>query len=168
MHFKYAKWRWLRHHDQVDDQDVQFDAFVSYASDDQEWVDQVLSKSMERPGFKLCLHERDFQVGRSITENIVDCMGKSRYCLIILSHHYIKSNWCIFEAQVAQSLMKDKLTMIVLDKDVVGKSSLANGIKTLIKTRTFIIWDGHDHKFWRRIDDAMSRSSTGLSILNYQ
>ena len=71
--------------------------------------------------------------------------------------HHVSWTWatCPYEAQVAQSLMKNKLTMIVLDKEVTNKNNLSSGIKTWIKTRTFILWDETDKKFWRRIDDAM-------------
>ena len=72
------------------DIDIKYDAFVSYSGLDQEWIDQVLIPNLE-PGYRLCLHERDFQLGRSITENIVDSIAKSQSCLIILSENYVKS-----------------------------------------------------------------------------
>merc|ERR1712223_1696937 len=124
---------------------IEYDAFVSYSGLDQDWIDQVLVPNLE-PGYRLCLHERDFQLGRSMTEN------------------YVKSTWCNFEAQVAQAIMKEKLSTIVLDNQVVtGKASLSSSaIKSLVKTRTFITWDEKDSKFWRRIDEAMSRATASF------
>ena len=114
IRFEYARWRWLRDNNvDLKAYDIEFDAFVSYSGLDQDWIDQVLVPNLE-PGYRLCLHERDFQLGRSITENIVDCMAKSKSCLIILSENYVKSTWCNFEAQVAQAIMKEKLSTIVL------------------------------------------------------
>ena len=166
IRFEYARWRWLRDNNvDLKDIDIKYDAFVSYSGLDQEWIDQVLVPNLE-PGYRLCLHERDFQLGRSITENIVDSIAKSQSCLIILSENYVKSTWCNFEAQVAQAIMKEKLTTIVLDNQVVTeKASLSSSaIKSLVKTRTFITWDEKDSKFWRRIDEAMTRASSQINL----
>ena len=110
------------------------------------------------PEYKLCLHERDFAIGRSITDNIVDFMAKSEQCLIILSKSYLQSEWCNFEAKVAQHIMKDKLQMIVLDNDVIEKSNLSEVVKSLIKTQTFLLWSEKDGTFWRRLDEALNAS----------
>ena len=118
IRFEYARWRWLRDNNvDLKAYDIEFDAFVSYSGLDQDWIDQVLVPNLE-PGYRLCLHERDFQLGRSITENIVDCMAKSKSCLIILSENYVKSTWGNFEAQVAQAIMKEKLSTIVLGETI--------------------------------------------------
>lgn len=120
------------------------------------------------PGYKLCLHQRDFSIGKSITENIVESMSKSKGCLIILSDDYLKSNWCNFEAQVAQSIMGDKITMIILDPQVLNTTcKLTTIIKTLIKTRTYITWDAKDTKFWRRIGNAMARTESMIDTVTY-
>lgn len=132
---------------------------MSYSGLDQEWVQDCLVQNLE-PGYKLCLHERDFDVGRSITENIVNFMSKSKSCLIILSENYLKSNWCNFEAQIAQTLMKqDAVTMILLENELATRSNLSISVKSLVKTRTFIIWDEKDAKFWRRVDEALTRNT---------
>ena len=62
--------------------------------------------------------------------------------------------------------MKEKLTTIVLDNQVVTeKTSLSSSaIKSLVKTRTFITWDEKDSKFWRRIDEAMTRASSQMNL----
>ena len=120
-------------------------------------LDSILVPNME-PEYKLCLHERDFAIGRSITDNIVDFMAKSKQCLIILSRSYLQSEWCNFEAKVAQHIMKDKLQMIVLNDDVIDKSNLSEVVKSLIKTQTFLLWSEKDGTFWRRLDEALNAS----------
>ena len=156
IEFKLARWRWERKNELESEQ--KFDVFVSYSSNDQDWIDHILMKNLE-PGYKLCLHERDFQIGQSIIENIVECLSQSKCCFIILSENYVKSDWCNFEALVAQTILKDKLTMIVLDQEVTAQKNLSAVIKALVKTRTFINWDEKDSKFWRRIDEAITRKT---------
>lgn len=98
----------------------------------------------------------------------MESMSKSKGCLIILSDDYLKSNWCNFEAQVAQSIMGDKITMIILDPQVLNTTcKLTTIIKTLIKTRTYITWDAKDTKFWRRIGNAMARTESMIDTVTY-
>ena len=42
---------------------------------------------------KLCLHERDFKIGRPIAENIVAALEESRTCVLVLTDSYAKSGW---------------------------------------------------------------------------
>ena len=152
--YKYARWKLIRNQlEDFGESDKIFDVFVSYAGADQDFIDKLVP-NME-PEYKLCLHERDFLIGRSITDNIVDFMAKSKFCLIILSSHYLQSEWCTFEAKVAQHIMKDKLQMIVLDTKEITEKSKSQAIKSLIKTQTFLIWNENDGKFWRRLDEAL-------------
>jgi hypothetical protein len=44
-------------------------------------------------GLQLCLHERDFKIGRPIAENIVACLEQSRSFVLVLSSSYAKSSW---------------------------------------------------------------------------
>ena len=86
-----------------------YDAFVSYNNADREFVQAVLLPELEegeKPNMRLCVHERDFKVGKSIFENIVECLEASRACIIVLSREYAKSEWCRFEAQMALQLFQ--------------------------------------------------------------
>lgn len=80
-----------------------YDVFVSYSDNDRAWVLDELIPNMENPtDINICLHERDFQVGLSILENIIQCMDKSRCLLLVVSESFLKSNWCAFEMHLAQ------------------------------------------------------------------
>ena len=57
----------------------------------------------QEPRLKCCVHERDFKVGVAVTENIVDCIDKSRKFLMVLTNSFLKSKWCMFETHLAQS-----------------------------------------------------------------
>lgn len=80
-----------------------YDVFVSYCDKDREWVLEHLIPNIEkRSQVTICLHERDFQVGLSILENIIQCMDQSRCLLLVISESFLKSNWCSFEMHLAQ------------------------------------------------------------------
>jgi hypothetical protein len=83
--------------------DFQYDVFVSYSDKDRTWVlDELIPNIEKRAEINICLHERDFQVGLSILENIIQCMDKSRCLLLVVSESFLKSNWCAFEMHLAQ------------------------------------------------------------------
>lgn len=83
--------------------DFIYDVFVSYSDKDREWVlDQLIPNLEKRAEITICLHERDFQVGLSILENIIHSMDQSRCLLLVISESFLKSNWCSFEMHLAQ------------------------------------------------------------------
>lgn len=83
--------------------DYRFDLFVSYSDKDREFVlDQLIPNLEKRSQITICLHERDFQVGLGILENIIQCMDQSRCLLLVVSESFLKSNWCAFEMHLAQ------------------------------------------------------------------
>lgn len=92
-----------RRRSNANEDQYRFDLFVSYSDKDREFVlDQLLPNLEKRSEIKICLHERDFQVGLSILENIIQCMDQSRCLLLVISESFLKSNWCSFEMHLAQ------------------------------------------------------------------
>ena len=87
----------------------EYDAFLSYSSADEVWVLQQLVEKLEKEGqFRLCLHERDFQIGRPIADNIVFSLEQSSSCIIVLTEKFSQSYWCNFEAHVAHHMFQEQ------------------------------------------------------------
>ena len=87
----------------TNDDQYRFDLFVSYSDKDRQFVlDQLIPNLEKRSEITICLHERDFQVGQSILDNIIQCMDQSRCLLLVISESFLKSNWCSFEMHLAQ------------------------------------------------------------------
>ena len=113
MKYKLTKYRLKISAFQPSD-DYIYHAFVSYSSADEEWVANELVKKLEHGDthdgkpIKLCLHERDFQIGRPISENIVLSLEQSACCILVLSAKFTKSYWCNFEAHVAHQMFQDE------------------------------------------------------------
>ena len=81
----------------VEDGDgLKYDAFVSYNAQDRDFVHEYLLPAVEDGdgGTRVCVHERDFAVGRTIIENIVTCLEASRTCIVVMSKDYARSEWC--------------------------------------------------------------------------
>ena len=64
---------------------------------------------------KLCLHTRDFEVGKSIIENIADAIDTSKKVVLVLSKNYTRSQWCMFEAHMSQHRLVQVLLSLSLE-----------------------------------------------------
>ncbi|GFY41487.1 toll-like receptor 2 [Trichonephila inaurata madagascariensis] len=135
-----------------------YDAFVSYNSCDNPWIVKHLIPALENedPKYKLCVHERDFQIGRLITENILEAIENSRNVILILTEDFIKSEWCMFELHMAQHrLFDDTRDCLILVKFYdINKKLYTKNLRYLEKTRTCLTWteDKTGQKlFWEKM-----------------
>lgn len=48
----------------VPDHKVEYDVFVSYSTDDDEWVKEVLFRNLEKQGYAVNIHFKDFVPGK--------------------------------------------------------------------------------------------------------
>ncbi|CAG0893663.1 unnamed protein product [Darwinula stevensoni] len=88
----------------------EYDAFISYSNEDREFVQRLTSTlEKEPPAFKLCIYERDFQVGGVLNECIIQGIDTSRTTIMILSENFVSSQWCTWELHMAQhQLFREK------------------------------------------------------------
>ncbi|CAB1350198.1 unnamed protein product [Coregonus sp. 'balchen'] len=138
-----------------------YDAFVSYSGKDEHWVVEDLLPNLEQRGppfLRLCLHSRDFQLGKDIVENITDSLYQSRHTLCLVSRHYLRSNWCSLEMKLATSRLqveqRDVILLVFLEKIPPRQLSAHHRLARLVKTRTYLDWpqDPNQHQaFWDRL-----------------
>lgn len=141
----------------------QFDAFVSYCNQDQNFVIKLV-KMLEKnePYLRLCIYERDFQVGTFISESVLDHISKSRRTVLVVSESYAKSYWCNWESQIAEhhrlfsreanDCIDESIVLIKLGK--IDEAHLNPTLKYILKTRIYLEWDPDEQKqvvFWRKL-----------------
>ncbi|XP_071378776.1 toll-like receptor 1 [Centroberyx affinis] len=83
-----------------------YHVFISYSSTDYRWTHSLINK-LESCGLQVCYHERDFIPGRTVLENMSDCIQESQKVLLVLSPEFVRSRWCLLEANM--SLFRDCL-----------------------------------------------------------
>ncbi|XP_022119375.2 protein toll [Pieris rapae] len=115
--------------------DYEYDAFVSFAQEDEVIVDEIV-KSLESGSqpLKLCVHSRNWIPGEMIVDQIERSVERSRWTIIVLSRSFVKSYWAKIEYLTAHS--KSKLILLILD-DVHESESLSPEIKLYIKSTTY-------------------------------
>ncbi|OXB53243.1 hypothetical protein ASZ78_002560 [Callipepla squamata] len=153
---------WVNQHWRREEKSYLYDSFVSYNSADESWVLQKLVPELERGAFRLCLHHRDFQPGRSIIDNIVDAIYNSRKTVCVVSRSYLRSEWCSLEVQLASYRLLDErrdILVLVLLEDV-GDAELSayHRMRRVLLRRTYLRWPLDPMAqplFWARLKRAL-------------
>ncbi|KAE8614715.1 hypothetical protein XENTR_v10008276 [Xenopus tropicalis] len=144
-------------------QKCKYDAFISYNFHDEKWVFRQLVPNLEgRYNWRLCLHHRDFEPGKAIVDNIVDSIYSSRKTICIISRHYLESEWCSKEIQLASFRLfeehTDVLILLFLEQIPDHHLSPYHQIRKVIKKKTYLIWPQERNAtsiFWYRVSQAL-------------
>ncbi|XP_041379799.1 toll-like receptor 2 [Gigantopelta aegis] len=144
--------------------EIKFDVFVSFDSEDSDWLMEEVADFLENDlNLKLCIHERDFEGGKMIIDNIVDCMDQSEKIIMIVSNNFARSNWCQCEVKMALNqqfeIHKD---VIVVIREMVDRKYMFKSLKALLATTTYIEWkEGERAKqvFRNRLQEVMTRKN---------
>ncbi|OQR77997.1 slit3 protein-like [Tropilaelaps mercedesae] len=135
-----------------------FDAFVSYSKKDEAFVAQILAPELEcgSPPYRLCLHYRDLSMaGGYLSEAIQEAVESSRRTIVILSEHFLKSEWCRYEFKSAhyELLNNTSHKLIVIFLGRVSYRELDPDIRMWLKHSTFLHWG--EKNFWDKVRYAM-------------
>ncbi|KAM4732564.1 toll-like receptor 1 [Anableps anableps] len=157
-----ARMRQLRPEDLVG---IEFHAFVSYSQHDADWVKNFLLLNLEGPagGLRICHHEKDFVPGKTIMENIITCVEKSRRSVFVLSAHFVKSEWCHYELYFAShqhlSQGSDSIVLVLLEPlPQYLIPSKYYQLKSMMNRHTYLEWpqDKAKHRlFWANLRAAL-------------
>lgn len=147
---------------------LQYDAFISYNVHDELWVMRELLPQLEgEQGWKLCLHHRDFEPGKPIMDNIVNGIYSSRKTICVISHHYLESEWCSREIQVASFRLFDEkkyvLILVFLEHIPSHQLSPYYRMKRLIQKKSYLSWPepGEDTRvFWQKLRVALENKDS--------
>nr|ARQ14823.1 toll-like recptor 5 [Oncomelania hupensis] len=135
-----------------------YDVFVSYASEDQQWIRLQLMPELVKLGLRPCIHERDFIPGKNIVENIVDCVQASKKVLMVFSPHFVRSRWCQYELDfcINHVMEQGDALIVVCLEDVVWRD-MSSSMVFVMKAITYIQWAEYDDAktaFWGRLKIA--------------
>ena len=136
-----------------------YDAFVAHNSNDASWVVRHLLPRLETEcRYRLCLHQRDWPVGREISENIVESIEASRKVIVVLSNNFAQSQWCRFELEMANhrrlSNWRNSLVLVLLE--TISPENQNATLRSLLTTHTYLEWNERaQEKFWRVLRKAL-------------
>ncbi len=76
---------------------VDYDVFVSHASEDKDEFVRPLAQELEQRGFKVWYDEFTLRVGDSLRRSIDKGLANSRYGVVVLSSSFFSKNWTQYE-----------------------------------------------------------------------
>ncbi|XP_038073110.1 toll-like receptor 4 [Patiria miniata] len=147
-----------------------FDAFVSYNDHDREWVMQELLPNLEDhredvERFSLCLTDRDLPAGDSKMDVIVEAIQNSRRTILVLTDHFMESEWCYYEMQMAHLRLfnegRDVLVLILLGE--ISDHKMTMLLRQTLCRKSYLKWpkDGLGQQlFWDRLREELKISPT--------
>jgi toll-like receptor 13 len=109
----------------------------------------------KKENLQLCLHDRDFDVGKLIIDNIIEKINGSRKVVLLLTNNFVQNHWCQFEMMMAQSrqVEGDKASLLVVMLENIETRNMCNSLHVLLKTTTFLEWPDDAsarNLFWER------------------
>ena len=147
-----------------DDSEVPYDVFVSYAHQDEQYVEEVLVPGLEETKdikYKCLVHVRDFIPGRNISEQIMEAVENSKRTLICLSKHFLASDWAQHEFDVAHHR---KRVVIVVVGDLPSKNEMSSEFWQYISSNTYLSYK--DKWFWEKLHYALPHGINSSSVGN--
>ncbi|KAK2903119.1 hypothetical protein Q8A67_007832 [Cirrhinus molitorella] len=151
-------------------EEMQYDAFVSFCSRDEAWVLGEMAPRLEEQGnprLRLCLHNRDFEVGKHIMDNITESIYSSQCTICLISRRYLRSDWCSLEMRVATHRQlenqKHRLILIFLEHISPFELSAFHRLAKLVRSRTYLDWpedEGDRVHFWDRLRRNIAEEDT--------
>ena len=125
------------------EQDVKYDVFISYASEDKEDVVSPLADALQAAGLSVWYDDFELGIGDSLRQKIDKGIASSRFAIVVLSKAFFNKGWPNYELDglVTKAIDGDQILLPIwhgLTKDeVVSYSpSLADKIARNTTTQT--------------------------------
>lgn len=131
----------------VNGRQFRYDVFVTFSSQDLNWVNKELLPLLEKQKLNYCIHDRDFEIGKPVVDNMAESVYTSRKVLAVMSHNYMSSKFCRGELEMAlyRSTEMGDSSVIVMRIDGVDRSKLPKALRN----RTFLDhYDFTERKTW--------------------
>ncbi|XP_065214538.1 toll-like receptor 6 [Planococcus citri] len=137
-----------------DDSDRLFDAYMVYSLKDDEFVNQVISASLERLGYSLCLHYRDMHVMSPayLTDSLLGASDASKRIILVLSLSFLQNEWerPVFKAALQTCLERygaggRKIISIITSNNC----ALSPELQSILKSCHVLSWG--EKRFWEKL-----------------
>ena len=137
-----------------------YDAFVVFSDNDRQFVLNELMPRLETEEmpYKLCIRLRDWLVGDSIADTILESIENSHRTILVLSDHFVEDEWRDYEfaaahvRQVEDKANKHLIVLLIQDKP---PENLNKALKMYIATNNYIKLS--DPWCWKKLMFAMPK-----------
>ena len=150
------------------DVDKEFDVFVSYASEDEDYILDEFIPRLENHNVKVCCHRVHFLGGNTIVDNISECINNSKRTLVFFSNFYKNSRFCMWEFREARNkdLRDDTMRVIILKDSDLDMTDLDVFIKDYFERCTYI--EKGAVRFWENLLYSLPRTPANVEDFEAQ
>jgi hypothetical protein len=118
---------------------MQWDIFISHASEDKNDVARPLAKYLDAAGLQIWLDENELRLGDSLRAKIDQGLAKSRFGLVIISRAFLEKDWPMRELDGLASLeTRDRKVILPIwhkvDREEVARHSPTLASKFSVST----------------------------------
>ena len=133
------------------DDDKEFDVFISYANEDEDYMQNSIVHELEEHNFKICFHQIHFLGGNTIIDNISQCINNSRRTLVFFTNFYKTSRYCMWEFKEAlnKDLREGTTCLVTIKDNNLDTDDLDDATKAYFQRHTYIEKDAA--KFWESL-----------------
>ncbi|XP_070145280.1 protein toll-like isoform X3 [Drosophila kikkawai] len=130
-----------------------FDAFLCFTHKDERLIEDYVERLEKgQRQFRLCFYLRDWNVGASIPECIIQSVKDSRRIIILMTKNFLESTWGKLEFRLAlHATSKDrcKRLIVILYPDVENFDELDSELKAYMVLNTYLRRDSPN--FWNKL-----------------
>lgn len=147
------------------DEDKDFDVFLSFSSKDREWAYAELLPKIEAHGFSVCTYDRNFKGGFLIQDIVQEAVSCSRRTLLVLTQHYVESEWCRWEFRVAQHrALQDNINrLIIVAVGEVCPEGIDEELQRYMQETNYLRW-GEPH-FWDKLLYSLPKKDARTRVI---
>ncbi|XP_061169335.1 toll-like receptor 13 [Saccostrea echinata] len=144
----------------LNEQEFKYDAYVVYCEADEKWVLRKLVRRLEAKGIRLCIPDREFEVGVERCSEIENAFKDSRKIVVVLSNEFVKNEWCLWQNNLVEERIRqrgDSTVVFLLYKSINSKNMISSVHRTL-KKRSVVTWHEGGTKesmFWKVVSLAV-------------
>ena len=141
-----------------------YDVFVSYADDDRGFVRNKIVEKLENDNkMTLLVHDRDFIAGEFVGDNIVKAISNSRKTLVVLSKDFLKSQWCMYELNMArmEAVSRGESVICIIKKEDIPTRMMPLEVLKVMQHQTYIDYPQEEEfqqAFWERLVASLLES----------
>ncbi|XP_052088313.1 toll-like receptor 13 [Mytilus californianus] len=123
-----------------------YDIYLSYADDMLQWIQVDFLQRIENSwSMKVCIEDRDFQIGLTKADEIAHGIAGSKHAIIILSESYQDNEWNKFEIErVKFEKCRNYLQKIIILVKEATASCVPQELDDILQNVTIIEWDDNE------------------------
>ncbi|XP_045214844.2 protein toll-like [Mercenaria mercenaria] len=120
---------------------LRYDIFIAHSCEDDNIIHDIVDNLEHHdPPYKVCIGERNFEPGKTISENILDAIESSHTSLLVISNNFLRSAWCNMEFREAHMrFLRDRnINMVLIILEDLDTSLVYKELKLYLGTHVYI------------------------------